>query len=364
MQIRGKKIKKKYILLFSLLALFFIGRATLPVFLLKKTNQYLSEFHPAYKLELKDLDISFLRGAYRFEKISGKLKDKSQKEFLHIDEVDVSVAWREIFRGKIVTDIIVENADFVVIKEIKKLSTPKDKTKEAKDTLFPLKIEKVELRNSSLTLDQYEDIDGKGKMRVSDINGFAENLKPDEKSPLSPFNLKAKILETSNVSFDGHLKLLEKPMSWDVDAVAKGVDLPKFNPILKDKLPLTITSGTLELYSEIKSKNGNVQGYVKPFMNNLDIIKNEGEDFKGVKHFGIEILTAVGNLILRDESKKRSIATKVDFTYDGKFKVNTGKAVTRALKHSFADEDDKEERKDKIKRGIENRLGETGGVDE
>lgn len=361
MKIANRNIKTKYIVLFSLIALCLIGRAFLPQYLLKKTNQYLSEFSPVYKAHLEDFDLSFIRGAYRFEGITAELKDKSKKQFLHVNEIDVSIAWREVFRGKIVTDIVVDKADFVFIKDIKKLATKKEKAKDAKETLFPIDVEKVELRNTSITFDEYKSVDGKGKMRISDINGDLRNLTPKEEMPLSRFDLKANILGTSNIKFDGNLRLLDKPMGWNLDAVAKGIDLPKFNPILRDKLPLTFTKGTLDLYAEAKSRNGKIKGYVKPFMNNLDIVKNEGEDFKGIKHFGIEMLTAVGNLLLRDESKQRSVATNVDFSYDGKFHIDAAKSIKTAIKHGFSDADDPEEKKDKVKRGVENRIGESDG---
>lgn len=360
MQIRKKEIKKKYIILFSLVALFFIGRATLPSYLHKKTNEYLANFSPDATLHIKDFDLNLWRGAYKFQGFTGKLKkDKDKKEFLNVPEIDVSIAWREIFKGRIKTDIIIKEPVVVVYKEVMDIKPPKkEKRKSFVDKLFPINIEKVELRNASVTLDQYKDIDGKGKMKLSDINGEILNLTPKDNKPLSRFNLTAKVFDSTKIKFDGDLRTLEKPLGWNADVEMKGANLTKFNPILKDKLPLTFTKGTMDLYAEAKSKKGVVKGYVKPFMNNLDIVKNEGEDFKSVKHFGIEVLTAIGNLILRDDSKKQSVATSVDFTYDGKFHVDVKEGVKKAIKNATADEDEPE---DKIKRGVENRIGETGG---
>lgn len=363
MQIKGRKIKNKYIVLLSIFALFLIGRATLPSYLLKKTNEYLGSFSPTYAIHLDDMDLSFLRGAYEFEGVKGTLKDKSKKEFLSIKEVDVSIAWREILKGQIVTDIIVDDIDFVIIKDINKLSTSKESRNKTKDYLFPLKIEKVELRRSSITLDEYQAIDGNGKMRISNINGIITNLRPENERPLSRFDLTANILDSSKIKIDGSLNQLQKPLAWTVNGEMNKVDLRQFNPLLLAKLPLTFTKGTMDLYAEAQSKNGVVRGYIKPFLNDLDIVNNEGEDFKGLKHFGVEILTALGNVILRDESKNRSVATKIDFTYDKKFDVNVGEAVKKAIKHGTADKEDKEEQKDIIERGVEGRYGEVGGSD-
>lgn len=45
---------------------------------------------------MEDLGISIIRGAYRFEQMTGKLKG-DEKTFLSIKSVDVSIAWREVF---------------------------------------------------------------------------------------------------------------------------------------------------------------------------------------------------------------------------------------------------------------------------
>jgi hypothetical protein len=359
MKIGNKEIKKKYIVLLSLVALFIIGRATLPAYLHKKTNEYLSSFSPDYSLHIKDFDLSFVRMAYKLEGFTAKLKkDKDKKEFLNIREIDVSIAWRELFKGKISTDIIIKEPNVVVYKEVMDIKPPKkDDRSSFKDKIFPIKVEKVELRNANVTLDQYKDMDGKGKMKLSDINGKILNLTPKENKPLSRFDLTAKVFDTTKIKFDGDIRTLEKPLGWNADVEMKGANLTKFNPILKDKLPLTFTKGTMDLYAEAKSKKGIVKGYVKPFMNNLDIVKDEGENFKSVKHFGIEILTAIGNIILKDDTKKQSVATSVDFTYDGKLHVDAKEGVKKAIKNATADED---EPQDKIKRGVENRIGETG----
>jgi len=88
MKFRNKTIKKKYIILSSLLVLFFIGRATLPGYLHKKTNEYLSNVSPDFSLQIQDFDLSVIRMAYRFEGVTAKLKkDKGKKEFLNIKKI-------------------------------------------------------------------------------------------------------------------------------------------------------------------------------------------------------------------------------------------------------------------------------------
>lgn len=64
------------------------------------------------------------------------------------------------------------------------------------------------------------------------------------------------------------------------------------------------------------------------------------------KHYGFEIIAAFSNVILR-ESKSKSVATVLDFEESNKrFKINTGKAISKSIKHGF---------KQQLKPGVEGR---------
>jgi hypothetical protein len=336
------KRKKFYIPAIIILVLI-VFRMILPEILLKKTNQYLSEFSPTYYLHMKDLDISILRGAYRFEEVTGKLKG-DEKKFLSISTVDVSIAWRELFKGRIVTDIVTENLDFLFLKDMSKLASPKKDAKDIKETLFPVKVESVDLKQARVVFEEYPSLSDASRLKIENINGRVTNLTPSKNNPLSDFNLAASLQGSSEMVFIGGLNLTQTPMSWDVDVELKDFDISTLNAVLKRNLPLTFTKGRLDLYAEAKNDNKIIKGYIKPFIKDVDVVANS-ESFVGFKHFGIEILTAIGNLFLR-ESDTKSVATYLDFYYDGKFNVSTGQGISNALEHGF---------KQKLKPGIEDK---------
>lgn len=329
--------KKKIIIPLTLFVFLLVVRAVMVPVVHKQLNKFLATFSPTLYFHMADLDISILRGAYSFDGITGKVKGQ-KNDFLKIERVDVSIAWREIFKGQIVTDIEVTAPDFSYTKELKEAiaSSPKKESqaKDAKDTLFPVKIERVDVKQGALTMDDYPNIEPDKKFQVSNIEGRITNLTADKKFPLSFFNLRATVLGNSVVKTAGHLNTLSKPMQWDVDGELQGFDLTVANKLLKSKLPLTFTKGKLDVYAEAKSQNGEIEGYVKPFMKNLDIMK-ASENFKGPKHWFIEVATALGNLILR-ESKTKSVATKIPFSMDKSgFHIDSGEALSKAIEHGF-----------------------------
>lgn len=338
-------LKKKKIMIFSLIFLLFVmARAALPSFLLKKSNKFLADFSPTYALHMEDLDISIIRGAFRFQGITGKVKEDDQK-FLNINTVDVSIAWREIFKGRILTDIKVEKCDFLVIKNIAKLSSPKKEARDIKNNFFPVKVERLDLLDMSVSFEGYESIKENALLNVSNINGRVTNLTPTKDFPLSFFVISANVVDpTSKFNFVGEINQTISPFEWNLDMELRDFNLTVINPYLKRHVPLTFTKGSLDLYSEVVSTKGKIKGYAKPFFKDLDVVANK-EEFKGPKHFGFEILTALSNLITR-EPKTKSVATVLDFTLDDKLKFKMGKSVAKAIEHGF---------KQQIPPGIEDR---------
>lgn len=324
--------KKKFYIPAIIITVLIVFRILLPQILLYQANKYLSEFSPTYSLHMEDLDISLLRGAYSFEEVTGKLKEDN-KIFLTISMVDVSIAWRHIFKGRIVTDIITDNLDFLFLKDMSKLSSPKKEATDVKDTLFPVKVESVDLRRAQIVFEEYPSLDDSSRLKITNINGRITNLTPSEGNPLSNFNLTAALQGSSETVFIGELNLLKKPILWDVDIELKDFNIASLNPVLKRKLPLTFTKGRLDLFAEAKNTNNVIKGYIKPFLKDVDVVANK-EKFIGIKHFGIEILTALGNLILRD-SKTKSVATYLDFTYDGAFHADADQGISKAFEHGL-----------------------------
>lgn len=329
--------KKKITIPLGIFVLLLGIRMVMQPMIHKELNKFLATFSPTLYFHIADLDVHIIRGAYSFDGVTGKVKGQ-KNNFIEIEKVDVSMAWREIFKGKLVTDIEVNGADFAYTGELKnviaKMPKKADEATSARDKLFPVKIERVDVRNGAVTFDDYQGLEENQKLQVTNIEGRLTNLTPQKKFPLSFFNLKATVLGNSVVKTAGHLNILAKPMQWDVDGEMQGFDLTAANHFLKRKVPLTFTKGKLDLYAEAQSTNGKVKGYVKPFMKNIDVMKSS-ENFKGPKHWFVEVITAVGNLVLRATDTK-VLATKIPFTMDkAGVHVDSGEALSKAIEHGF-----------------------------
>jgi hypothetical protein len=315
-------------------------RVALPGIILRQLNEFLGGFSSDYSIHIDDLDLGLLRGAYRFQGITAQLKKKNET-FFKGDLVDVSLAWRELFHGRVFADAIGERLELNFTPGLKEalMSQPQKAKSEAaqvKKKLFPFRIGRIDIRNSTF---QYEDLPGLPEIerwKVTDVGGRLSNVLPTEANPIMLFSAQGTLLGSSTIKAVGHLDKFTKPPRWDVDVVMREFDLVKANPLLKRKVPVTFTAGHLDLYVEAKSEKGRIEGSVKPFFKKVDVIE-KGEHFMGLKHFGIELTTAAANLILR-RAKDHTVATKILFAYEnGHFQLNSAKALSEAIAHGFED---------------------------
>ncbi len=325
----------------GVIILFVLIRAFAPGIILRETNKFLATFSDTYHGHIEDFDIHILRGAYSMHGFSLRLKQSPEAEFVSIQDVDVSIAWRELFAGRVNTDIVVDEANLVISNKItdafsKDKKGAKVDSKEAAKTLFPVRVGRVDVKDSKFEFAELLSIPEAQRWRLTGLNGRVSNVTATETAPLTLATLRGKLFDSSEIKAVANLNLLKKEIAWDVDLDLRDFNMSNANAWLKRKLPLTFTSGKLDLYSEVRSEDGKIEGYVKPFLHKADIVAT-GESFAGLKHFAIEVSVATANLILRS-ARDKTLATKVLFSYEkGEFNINSGKAISEAFKNGFSE---------------------------
>jgi hypothetical protein len=94
-----------------------------------------------------------------------------------------------------------------------------------------------------------------------------------------------------------------------------------------------VNNGTLELFTEIASKNGSYKGYVKPLIHHLDVVGAEDRHESALEKIWESTVCAVTTLI--KNQRKDQLATKVPF--EGSFKphIHIGYAILETLVNAF-----------------------------
>ena len=219
---------------------------------------------------------------------------------------------------------------------------PKQAAGEAGDAgkkLFPVEIERVEVRNSRV---EYKDL----KIFVDQIEGRVSHVTGTAENPISLLTLRGFFQGKAAVKIVGDLDMVNKPLAWVLAAEVQRYELVNSSSLVTKYVPLTFKKGILDLYAEVKSEKGRISGYLKPFMKDAEVVGDD-KDFKSIKHFGIEITVAFLNLLFRS-GDDHVLATKFLFSYENKkFEWNMNEVISELFKNGY---------KEPLPRGTENLL--------
>lgn len=339
---KSTRKKRRRIILLSLVVLLVAFRMLLPYIVLHYVNDKLAHLKEYYG-HVEDIDIALIRGAYVIKDVQlVKIEEKESKAdsipFFKSPELDLSVEWRAIFKGRVVGEIYVEKPELNFIKGKHKDEDVKADTADFRSLLkdlMPLTVNHFEIASGKI---RYMDKTSKPRVDIAmtDIMVIATNLSNvNDSTKLLPAHcdVNANVYEGKfimKVNFDA----LQKQPTFDMNTDLTGVNLVLLNDFLRAYGNFDVKKGNFGMYAEFAAKEGNFGGYVKPILKDLDIVqwnKEEG-DFK-------QILweTVVGSAaeILQNQ-KKEQLATKIPI--EGKFDdadVNLWRSISYVLRNAF-----------------------------
>lgn len=333
-----RKMKKRYKILLTILAVLIAARIALPYIVLHFANKKLAEMDGYYG-HIDDVDISLYRGAYQIKKIFLKKVDKKDTvNFIDIKLVDLAIEWKPIFNGEIVGKVLIDSSAVLFTREKNDISDVAKDTADFRDVLnsfMPITLNKLEIKNSFI---KYNDPISTPKlnMAITNLNVVALNLANGyDSSQVLPASIRA----TANV-YEGNLKLnvkldpFAKQPKFDMDARLERTNMVKLNDFLRAYANIDVNKGRFGLYTEVAAKNGKFDGYVKPLITDLDIVEWTKEEGNFLQ-IAYETLVGTAAWILKNH-RKDQLATKVYLSGDlDNPKVSVGKAILTVLQNAF-----------------------------
>lgn len=200
---------------------------------------------------------------------------------------------------------------------------------------MPLRINRFEIINGLI---QYTDNNASPNVNVKMTETYilAENLTTN-KSDTSL--LPASVNASANV-YNGTLKFTMKlnPLAdhptFDMNAELKDTELPKLNNFFKAYGKFDVNKGTFGMYTEIAADQGKFVEYIKPVINNLDVLGQEDRDDKLAQKFW-ESLVGTAGVIFKNQ-KHDQVAAKIPLqgAFD-KANVDLWYAVLDILRNAF-----------------------------
>jgi len=325
----------------SVVVLLVIIRLILPYVVLRLVNDRLTKIKGYYG-HVEDIDIALLRGAYQLDSIYiNKMDTVTQKQtpFFSAGEIDLSIEWRALFKGSVVGELVFERPMLTFTKdkvEPKKV-VEKDSSsfKDLKEDLMPLQINRVEVNDGII---KYRDETSKPKVDIALTNAqiLALNLRNSYDSSSA---LPASVHATANV-YEGDFRLdvklnpLAEEPTFDLNTEIKETNLVKLNEFFQAYAKVDVNKGRFGMYAEVAAKEGRFKGYVKPLLQDLDILGKEDRDDNILRKAWEGLVGTIGEVF--ENQRKDQLATKVPF--EGSLKkpdTNTWQAIGAVLQNAF-----------------------------
>ena len=310
-------VKRVHISIWTLILALVVARLLLPIGAKYAINWYLENKLTSYKGHIDDFDLALYRVAYQIEGLKIWKRTKGPKEpFVDVRKIDLSLAWRALFKGKFLGDLKIDQAklDFVDSekKEKKQVGAEED-WKTVVGKLVPIELESLQLTNSEVHLIN-RDFKVPVDVVMDRIDVRAKNIKnTDDNKDLLPSTVdaSARLQKSGQIEADAKINLLSRIPAFQAKAKLDELDITSLNDFFLGYGPFTFHKGRLSIYAEVSTKENRVKGYVKPFFEHLEVMGDK-EHFDSTKQFFNEAGLALANLILRS-SKKKTVATKIEF---------------------------------------------------
>ncbi|WP_017733145.1 DUF748 domain-containing protein [Nafulsella turpanensis] len=359
-------MKKTFITLLIVVLVLAAIRIALPYIAEYYVNKVLDDM-PGYSGEVEDVDMALYRGAYVIENLrletttetdslspareqapaegEGPAEEVEEPPFLLVDEIDLSLEWNALFKGAIVGEAYIQNptVNFVGAVGSQNQQDTTDQTQhwsEAVKKLMPITVNRLVINSGKIS---YKDFTTEPNVDVflDSLYLRAENLKnvEDNNSELpAPFQISAETIGGGKLAVNGELDIIQEIPGMDVNFKLVGVDLTALNDFIKAYAGVDVEKGQFSVYSEYKLVDGRMEGYIKPFFDNLEVFEWEQDvEEQGFLKSLWEGISGLVSEVVENEPKD-VIATKVpiDGTVDHT-KIGVWTGVINILKNAFLD---------------------------
>ena len=317
-----------------------ILRLALPFIIEKYVNHQLNR-NTEYGGAIGDVRVSLWRGAYDIKNIDIYKRNGAVKDpFFNAQNLDLSIEWRELFHGAVVGAVAMNsprlNFESGPTPEQSQTgkNVPWDQTL---SSLFPFKLNRFEVQNGEVHFQNHfskPPVD----IYLNQLSAVATNLtNARDLSNKLPASLMAHCttLGKGNMDLQLHLNLQTPLPTYELVCQLSNVDLVSLNDFLRAYGKFDVSRGRFELYASVAANNGQYEGYIKTFFDDLDVFKWQKEKNKTALQVVWDAVVESASVVLKNHPKD-SIATKIPIsgTYK-KGEVGVWSAIGNLLQNAF-----------------------------
>lgn len=298
-----------------------------------------------YTGRVEDVDVNWWSGSYRLKELVLWRKGGNQDvPFFRVEDFSIGLSWDAIRRGAIRAGVVLENAElnFLDAERAEKRQTGKGTNwLDVLEELLPTTLHRLEIRRSRITFQNF-DAEPKIDIQAREIDALITNLtnvKDHEGRRVATAQLDAKILGDAPITAQARFD----PFDFNdflFAAEVRQIDLTRVNNLTAHYANVDFASGHGSLFAEFTARDGQLSGYVKPLLEDVNIVSWE-QDVKQQGDNPLQLLWEgmLGFLkTLFTNSETRQFATQIEFegTLD-EATVKSWGAVLGVIRNAFVE---------------------------
>jgi len=173
------------------------------------------------------------------------------------------------------------------------------------------------------------------RMFLSDVDLHVRNLSNKLNEGVGRIELRGKFMGSGATRVLANLRPEQKGPDFDVDIAIENTDMTKMNDVLRAYGKFDVVQGHFSFYSEMRVKNGYVNGYIKPLFSDVKAFDPEQDRDKGFAQRLYERVVGGVSKVLKNVPRKE-VATKIDISgpLDAP-QTGTLQAVWRLVQNAF-----------------------------
>jgi hypothetical protein len=316
------------------------ARIALPHVLREAVNRRLERI-PDYTGRVDDIDVGLWRGAYRLRGLEiVKRNGQVREPFFSARDIDFSLAWRELFRGKVVSEIYADGVRLNFVKgadaDASQLAADR-RWQSVINDLFPIDITLLKITDGELRFVNTASTP-RVDVRVAHAIVLATGLRNGPSNPGETFP--AFIAAEGDSIGGGKLKIVvhAEPLAAQPHFYLKlqleDVSLPALNDFLRAYGGVDVSAGKFKAYVEVAASGGRYKGYFKPFFEHIDFTDLPGEH----KPLHLEIWEGLVRIVAKifRNSSRDSVATQIPFSGEiGRLDTGSWETFVNLMRHAF-----------------------------
>lgn len=275
---------KRLWIISGVVVLLVVVRAVLPIFIERYIDRSLDNIE-GYTGNVQDVDLNLFRGAYVIEGTHiRKTGTDVGAPLLRVPRVDISVQWSALLDGAIVAEIDVSSPQVNFVDAPTAGQKQTDFGGNWTDTIqdiVPIKINRFAVTNGQFHFRNFH-TDPPVNIYAQNIQLTVSNLtnsKELSKTLVADMRGSAVALNSGNIEVEGAIDPYADKPTFDLDFALEGLEVTELNDFLKAYINADAHGGRAFVYLEMKARNGEFQGYVKPLIKELELFEwNEDDD--------------------------------------------------------------------------------------